>query len=427
MIRQYLVAKKVVIFFLLGFALFVLASLAYFLLKARAPKLSADPSIYLRSDELTSIEAIAQQNTHPNTYLDTDRLDAIKIKVEQGAEPWKSAYERMMVSAEQALLAGPYSVTDNGGPNDGHDFKSSQAYCGWTEVDGLEPDCRDGQINPQADRQDYDHAIALARNVSTLGLAYAFTQEDQYAEKAASLIRVWCLDTQTRMTPAFTTQQSKIELSVSLPGLFYGADLIYNAPTWSASEKAAFADWTSQIANDALLWNRQNNFENWRVHFIALAGSYLKDESLLSYAFGRYKELIPTQVDRQGRLIKELDRTQSLSYSLYALNAMTLTAELALQQGVNLYDYKSDRNVGLQTILDYHAKFSSRDTQENWPYEQMTPLKVEPIEASDGMALYEMAYSHWQSPQYLEVIQSWGRPMTERRVHWHISLTHARL
>ena len=424
--RQFSVSRRILGFFVAGFVLFTLASVTYLGLSSKSPVLSIDPTVYLNENDFLAIEATAQQNARPNTYLNADEIEAIKTKLSAGEEPWATAYQRMITAADQALLAGPYSVTDNGGPNDGHDYKTSLAYCGWSTVDGKEPDCRDGQINPAADRQDYDQAIALARHVSTLGLAYTFTQDSQYADKAVSLIRAWCINADTRMTPAFTTQQSKIEISVSLPGLFYGADLLYSYPGWDSAEKAAFSDWTSQIANDAVRWSRQNNFENWRVHFIALTGSYLKDESLLSYAFGRYRELIPIQMDRQGRLVEELDRTKSLSYSLYALDAIIQTAELAKHQGIDLYGYESDRGVRLKQALDYHAKFSAQDPAERWPYEQIEPLKVQPIEASDSTAIYEMAYAHWPEPQYLDVIESWGRPMTERRVHWHISLTHAR-
>ncbi|NOX76666.1 MAG: hypothetical protein GXP17_08690 [Gammaproteobacteria bacterium] len=61
--------------------------------------------------------------------------------------------------------------------------------------------CRDGQINPNADRGDYEAAIKLGDAVQDLGLAYAFTGEAKYADKAIGLIRGWSLDSTTRMKP----------------------------------------------------------------------------------------------------------------------------------------------------------------------------------------------------------------------------------
>lgn len=418
--------KKVLIFFFTGLFLFAIASYLLYQLRSKPPGLSADPSVYLSAREVSTIQVSADEAARPNTYLNVAEITAIQDRVKAGESPWRAAYERLMSEANQALSQGPYSLIYNGGESDdgGAKFETQLPYCGWTAVDGQKPDCRDSQINPDADRQDYDQASAIGRDVSTLGLAYQFAQNvqdrDRYAEKALSLIRVWCLDAETRMSPHFTSNQSRIELSVSLPGLFYGADLISDYAGWPSDDKVQFEKWVGKMAQSALSWNKPNNFENWRVHLIALAGSFLKDESLLSYAFGRYKELIPLQMDETGRMTKELNRTTSLNYSLYALNAMTQTAELAKHQGVNLYDYLTDDGRGLKLALDYHAQFAASKEPKDWQYEQISPL-----EADENVALYEMAYAHWSEPSYLAVINYWGRPMTERRVHWNITLTHA--
>lgn len=418
--------KKALIFFFAGLLLFALASFILYQFRSRPPQLSEDPSVYLQPDEISTIQVAASETARPSTYLNAAEIATIRARVKAQDEPWKTAYDRMISEANQALSQGPYSLTYNGGSSDsgGAKFETQLPYCGWTAVDGQKPDCRDGKTNPDADRQDYEQAIALGKAVSTLGLAYQFVSEDQdtnqYAEKALSLIRTWCIDAETRMSPHFTNNQSRIELSVSLPGLLYGADLIDDYTDWPSAEKAQFETWVRRMAQSALSWHKPNNFENWRVHLIALAGSLLKDESLLNYAFGRYKEMIPLQMDETGRMTQELNRTTSLNYSLYALNAMTQTAELAKHQGVDLYDYTTDDGIGLKRSLDYHAQFATSKTPDNWPYQQISPL-----EADQNVALYEMAYAHWREPAYLAVINYWGRPMTERRVHWNITLTHA--
>lgn len=410
--------KKAIGFFIVGLILVVGSSLMWRALQT-PPQLSEDPTIYLETREVALIRTAVDNSAHPNMYLNSAEIADIKAQVERNAAPWRAAYDRMIAQANGALSAEPYSITYNGGPNDGHDYQTQRAYCGWQAIDNQEPDCRDGQVNPNADRQDYEQAIALGKDASTLGLAYAFTQNPAYAEKLMSLIRVWCINADTRMNPTFTSQQSKIELSISIPGLFYGADLAYNYPDWSPNEKALFEDWVTEMSQSALGWHRINNFENWRVNFIASAGSLLTNESLLDYAFGRFKELIPIQIDSQGRMVHELDRTTSLSYSLYAINAMMQTAEIARHKNIDLYGYTVDGNIGLERAVDYHAQFAASQNAQNWPYKQMSPLK-----ANDNVALYELAYAHWQKPTYLDVIEYWQRPMTERRIHWHISLTH---
>ncbi|MGB7444378.1 MAG: alginate lyase family protein [Coleofasciculaceae cyanobacterium] len=396
---------------------FLLAMLIFSVVVACQSGKIYEPTLSLEAKEIAAIKTKVGEGLHPNTYIDAKEIAAIRTRVEAGEKPWKTAYEKMLLDANKALSVQPYSVTKNGGPKWGHDFSSERPYCGWKRVDGKKPDCRDGQINPEADRRDYEEAIALGNAVRDLGLAYAFTQDSKYADKGISLIRVWCLDKKTRMNPTFTNPQSQIELSITLPGMFYGADLLYNYSGWSAKEKKAFEDWVSAITGSAQYWSRTNNFENWRVNFIASAGSLIKNESLLNYAFARYKELIPIQMDEQGKMKKEIGRTKSLFYSLYAINAMTQVAEIARHYDVNLYDYTNESR-GLKLAVDYYAPYAANP--DSWDKEQIAPLKE-----TDSVALYELAYSYWQEPAYLKVINYWGRPMIEKRILGDVSLTHA--
>jgi hypothetical protein len=152
------------------------------------------------------------------------------------------------------------------------------------------------------------------------------------------------------MNPTFTDGQSCIEISISIPGMFYGADLIYNYPGWNNEEKNALLNWAASMAESAKQWNATGNFENWRVNFIASAGALLNDESLLTYAFDRYKAIIDFQINGMGQMVQELGRTNSLSYSLYAMNAMIQTAEIARLRGIDLYNYTYDGSRSLHSI-----------------------------------------------------------------------------
>ncbi len=172
-------------------------------------------------------------------YLNQVEINAIKAKVQAGEEPWKTAFNKLILEANQNLNKGPWSVT-YGGPTRGHDYYAERPYCGWKRKDGRNPDCRDGQINPDANRFDYNSAEDLSQAVRNLGLAYVFTGQSKYANRVVELIRTWALDPATYMTPKFTQGQSYITLSITLPGMFYAADLIWNYPGWPASEKKPF-------------------------------------------------------------------------------------------------------------------------------------------------------------------------------------------
>jgi len=367
---------------------------------------------------------VAVAGPHPNMYLNQAEIDAIKIKVDAKEEPWFSAHTKVISAANSALNRSPLSVTYQGSTS--NQYFTEKPYCGWPSPPAN--GCRDGQINPNADRGDYVAAIQLGGAVRDLGLAYAFTGDVQYADKAIALIRVWSLDADTRMTPT-TAAGNRIELFVTLPGYFYGADLIWNYDGWIASEKEAFRNWVKSVgaharANGAGL----NNFANWRVVLIASIGALLDDDELLNFAEAEWKRLLGIQVKNRGSIVEgqmgqEYGRTRGLHYSLYAINAMIQGAEILRHRGVNLYDYvfvdpekgwRTDLEIALDTITPYAINPAS------WPYKQETT-----ITQRDSMALFELAYTYYQKESYRDAIIRWKRPMDEIRIMGITTLTHA--
>src|SRR5947208_15750997 len=77
---------------------------------------------------------------------------------------------------------------------DKHDYVSMGPYW-WpdtTKPGGLPYIRRDGERNPElANRYAAPRFAALAGAVTTLGLAYYFTDDEQYAERAALPLRAW--------------------------------------------------------------------------------------------------------------------------------------------------------------------------------------------------------------------------------------------
>ena len=356
-------------------------------------------------------------DTHPNTFINAAEIRAIRWRVAAGSSPWRTAYDALIERAEAALDQEVLSVTFQGSTS--NDYFTQRPYdwsnnmpspCGETYCDG--------HINPEADRGDYEAAIAVGRSVRDLAVAYVLTGKNEYADKAITLLLAWTVDPVTRMTPRYPNTQSRIELSITMPGLFYGADLIYEYPGWNPAEKALFLQWVDEFTSDARTsWSGSNNFENWRLVVVSTGGALLKDQDHLDYAFERWRNLISDQIGSDGRILTELNRTRSLEYSTFAMNAMTQTAEVARQQGVNLYDYVDENGRGLELVFDFHASYMLDPTQ--WPYEQVTPYDGE------NAAIMELAFSFKQKQQYLDTILAWGRPMYEDRVMGITTLTHA--
>jgi hypothetical protein len=333
-------------------------------------------------------------------YINSDEIAAVKAKVQANEEPWKSAYNTVISAANSALSAGPYSVTYGGAPY----------------YQGCSPHLYYADFN--AGRVDYYQACYLSKALRNLGMAYAFTGNSNYAERAIYLIRVWCLDSDTWMYPQFTGGQSRIELFITMPGMFYGADLIYNYPGWDETEKASFLDWVQKIVADTE-YHGDNNFDNWQNNFIASAGALLDNYDLMKKAFDLYRYLIPRDIDSRGEMINEHTRERGITYSVYAINAMTQCAEIARHRGINLYDYTCDGSIGLKLAADYHTQYVINPG--NWPYSQS------PSYDGQSSFLYELTYSYWQDSSHLNAVNRWGRPLEDIRVMGWATLTHGNM
>lgn len=361
-----------------------------------------------------SVSVAADGVWRPGLFLSDRNVAEMRDRVASDAA-FRIYAEALLARAEAHLLADPPSVTAGGLPADSgdpHDF--------WTQLPYQHGDTqKDGVVNPRQDRTDYRAAIRLGREARELGLAYALTGDRRFADGVHRLARVWCLDEATRMNPWFTNGQSRIELCITLPGLFYGLDLVADAPGQNPEEAAAVRRWARAMADDAGTWRSPNNFDNWRVVLLASASHTAGDEAAVASAFARWRELLDRQVDDDGFLPEETRRSKSLFYSTYALSAMVQGAEIARRRGVDLYGYVSPRGRSLRAVLDRHAPFVADPS--SWPGRQITPY------AGENAALYEVAYAATGDPRYRDAVLAVGRPLDEPRVMGPVTLTHGRM
>jgi hypothetical protein len=118
------------------------------------------------------------------------------------------AYKALMKRADAALAGPTYTVVDKlktPPSGDKHDYMSMGPYW-WPDPDkpNGEPYVRrDGQVNPERNTNAFDvtDLDAMSAAVEALSLAYYFTDDKRYADKAAVLLKVWFLDPATRMNP----------------------------------------------------------------------------------------------------------------------------------------------------------------------------------------------------------------------------------
>ena len=328
--------------------------------------------------------------------LRADELVLARARLRAGDTTIAPAYARLMDDARSALTLGPWAVTDKKAlapSGDKHDYMSFGPYW-WpdtTKPNGLPYIRRDGQVNPGSRGAESNSPSfqRMAATVSTLALAYYFSGDETYAARASMLLRTWFIAPDTRMNP-------NLRYGQAIPGVTDGrgiglidtrelssiADavgLLRPSRVWTASDDGAMQQW----ARDFLQWMRAspqgqeeskatNNHGSWYdVQVVALAyfvgDSALAEETLRTST----KSRIEQQILPDGRQPRELERTRSLSYSEFNVEALTRLAELARFTTVDLWRYTPAAGGGIGAAMRQLAPYA--DTSRSWPGEQMTP------------------------------------------------------
>jgi hypothetical protein len=326
----------------------------------------------------------------PQVYVYPARnLVIAKQLVSRNDPSIKTPYAKLIKQADAALLAKPQSVMDKtlvAASGDKHDFFSYGPYW-WPDPkkpDGLPYIKRDGYLYPKA-RTGTD-SVAFWRtcnNAEVLAYAYYFTGRDDYAKKAAEVIRVWFLNPETAMNPSANYGQA-------IPGRINGRGegviemrhliliteaiaLIEPSGAWTKGDQSAFRhwleqyyDWLNHIKLSIDETSMENNHMSWRdvqlVQFSFVLGKPDYARTLLQKEFPR---LLDMQVKSKGEQERELVRADPLEYSLFNLEALFHLAVLGDYVGVDCWKITAKDGGGLYAALDYLAPYT--DPGLPWP------------------------------------------------------------
>jgi Alginate lyase len=284
--------------------------------------------------------------------LEPAALALTRQRLQSGDTALRAPLAALKRRAERALLAPPRSVTHKTMvPPSGskHDYMSIGPYW-WPNPatsTGLPYVQRDGQRNPQSagDALDATRLQGMVSDTRDLALAYHFTGDVRYAQKAAVVIRTWFLDPATRMNPSMRYGQS-------VPGVAEGrgTGIIDTRDLWwvidavalvdpsgaglNATELTALRQWfadyaawlhTSELGRDeAAAKNNHGMF--FDVQLAAYWLSVGETEKARRLVFDAQAGRFAAQFDPQGRMPLELARTRPYHYHTFTLEAATRLA-----------------------------------------------------------------------------------------------------
>jgi hypothetical protein len=306
------------------------------------------------------------------------------------------AYRALIASADSALKAGPFSVMQKETvppSGDKHDYLSMAPYW-WpdtTKANGLPYIRRDGFMNPQT-RIDHDGLRfgAMTDAVEALGLAYWFTGERRYADRAAFLLRTWFLNPATRMNPNLNFAQAILGVTEgrgigildlrAFPRLLDAMRLMEGAGSWSANDQTQFSRWLTaylkwllESANGKDERSQANNHGSLYDMQVAGIALYLGDSAVAREMIAvDAKAKVDSQITATGEQPLELERTRPMQYSLFNLDALTELAEMARHVGMDLWHYRGAKGGSIIGALKFIAPYA--DDPAKWLKPDVAPV-----------------------------------------------------
>ncbi len=351
----------------------------------------------------SSITTVAQ----PAVFsIDIKALEKNKSRVLSKDAAVIPAYKQLLKDADKALSFGPVSVMEkrNDPPSgDKHDYMSLAPYF-WPNpatANGLPYIRKDGETNPEVkDYKDKEYMPALCEKVNTLALAYYFSMEPKYAAHAAKLLRVWFLDKDTRMNPNLNFSQAiKGTNDGRGAGLIDSrhfikvtdaVGLLQSSKYWTAADHAGMKQWftdflnwmqTSKNGKDEM--NAKNNHGDWFDAQRLSMALFIGDNELAKKIVLNAETRLDKQVDETGMLPLEMERTTSLHYSGFALQAFFYIAQMADRTGINFWTYVSPSGKSLKKVFDALYPYLSKEKTWTGPqikaydFEEAYPLLLD--------------------------------------------------
>ncbi|MGE0970028.1 alginate lyase family protein [Klebsiella sp. WOUb02] len=352
--------------------------------------------------------------------LDINDLAQSRQQIADGNPQFVRAQSALLARADAALKHPLFSVMDKSlvsASGDKHDYYSFPPYW-WPDPqtkDGLPYIRKDGQTNPDAnsDATDKNRLVKMSNDVYTLALAWYFSRDARYAEKAAAQIRGWFLSPGTRMNP-------NLEYAQAIPGINTGRGIgiidsralvsVVDAiellrPSGQLSEDdyhhlqrwfGDFYSWMTTSKNGFEEDNWHNNHGTWfdlqAATFALFSGK--SDEAKKRLQITQLRR-IAGQFDGQGRQMAEIERTRPWHYSNFNLEAYSQLGRLGEKTGVDIWNFSLDDH-SLRKGYQYIAGFINSD--KTWPWKDLD-------KPEDKKALFNLASAAHAWPQDNEFVQ----------------------
>ena len=337
---------------------------------------------------------LAVGSIHAQSIWDGAHLQKVKQSLHQPY--FSTTYQELVAEAEKLLDVQPLSVVmkeKTPGSGDKHDYMSQARYY-WpdpSKPDGLPYISRDGESNPELNKLDRNRLGATAQRVTTLALAWYFSNDEKYAQKATELIRVWFFNKDTRMNP-------NLEYAQMIPGhhnnkgrcygvidtysfveMLDAVQLLEKSKAFTTKDSKQLKAWFGKL----LTWilnspqgqeeaNQANNHSTAHdaqvIAFALYAGNVKVAQEVINAIPQRR---IFTQIEPDGRQPHELRRTLAFGYSQFNLSHFIDIFLMAQKIGISIDNATSTDGRNFYKAMDFLTTYVGKDVKD-WPYQQIS-------------------------------------------------------
>ncbi len=345
-----------------------------------------------------------------------------KKSLDAGNQTLEAAYNKLIKSADKSLAFGPVSVIEKKEiPPSGskHDYMSLAPYH-WpdpSKKDGLPYIRKDGETNPEVKLyKDKEYLPLLCDHLVQLSLAHHFSGKDAYAKHAMKLVRVWFLDTATKMNSNMNFGQAiKGVNSGRGAGLIDGRHLIkaIEAISLLSANKAVskqeqvaiqqwfadFLNWmqTSKIGQEEL--DAPNNHGAWYDALRLSIALYTNQLPQAKEIVANAQKRLTAQMDPSGRFPLEMARTTSFHYSVFVVDAFLKIAAMSQKVNLDFWGFTDANGNSLPKAVDVLLPFLNM--QKPWDGPQIKPFNDQ--EAIPFLSIAATRFKHRTAEDWLKI------------------------
>ena len=367
------------------------------------------------------------QSTHvmlsktDNIKFDFAILKTKKAKIKAKDKSLATAYNQLLKDADKLLNYQPVSVMDKTDvPPSGnkHDYMSIGPYW-WpdpTKPNGLPYIKKDGEVNPDVKNfPDKENMPKLCENINTLALAYYYSNNEKYAKHATKLLEVWFLDSATKMNPNLKYGQAvkgknegRAEGVIDTRQFIFaidGMELLKGSKSWTTKHQTQMKQWfseflywlnTSKIGIDEM--NAKNNHSVWFDAQALSIALFVDSLELANKIVLRAADRLDKQMDDRGLFPYEMERTTSLHYSAFIMNAFTIIAQLSEKTKTNLWTLETKSGKSFKKGFD--ALYPYLTKEKEW-----TGKQIKEFNYADGYAILLVGASKLKCSNCIDFIQ----------------------